>query len=558
MIAIPSSDRIWKAAAQLAAVGTLLSIAVGVFAVCAPAQTNASNYLPLAEGRKWVLRNSAQSRPVEIEVVGRQGGEFTLRFVSPWNSVDWKLTPRAGAVALTGYGANGQTMPLPAETLFFDFESATGKPWSNQAGKFSVIARGAEVQTSSRTYRECITIRHDAGGSKFFYTFAPGVGFVRFGEGSGAFVLDEAASALGAAAPPASAAASTPQGFAGNGSRGVPRKAASSDHPASAKAGKPLLGVTVTTYANEEESPANLMKRFDQSTRAGITYISGAGKWAELEPSKGRYKLDSIDFQAHLAQSNGAKMSFTLRVIDTIHKAVPPDLQDKGWMDPQMQSRVLALIDAIAPVLNGRVQWFAFGNEIDGYFDKHPNEIGDYVRLYALVADHIHRAAPGVKVAASLQFAGLGRLSGALRDLDGRLECLIVTYYPLNGDFTVQDPSAPLRDLPRMRAAAGARQVVLQEIGYPTGAENRSGEQQQAQFLQNVFAAMRQSPDVFVAGNIFMLADLRERHARDLAHYYGIDGYAPFKTFLQTLGLFDGNGRPKQAWLVFQTELARP
>lgn len=525
----------------------------------AMAQVDPGGYLPLAQGKKWVLRNAKQNRPIEIEVVGEQNGEYHIRFTSPWNAADWKLTPRNGVVAMTGYGANGQTMPLPGDTVFFDFVSNQGKSWSNQTGKLTVVARGTTVSGNGRTYQDCIAIRQEAGGSKFFYTFSPGVGFVQFGEGLGAFVLDESASRLSAQAQAAKAQSAMPPRAAerddgGGFSRTTPNRPNLSRESSTQR---PLLGVTVTTFANEDDRPENLMKRFDQSVATGVTYISGAGKWLELEPSKGTYKLDSIEFQSHWAQTNGAKMSYTLRLIDTVHKAVPPDLMKKGWTDAEMQKRVLRLVDGLAPILRDRVQWFVFGNEIDGYFDRHPSEVADFVRLYDLVAARIHESAPGVKMASSIQFGGIDKLDGPLQALNQRFEFLMLTYYPMKGDFTVQDPSAPLRDLPRMKTAANGRQVVLQEIGYPTGAANRSNEDLQAQFFRNVFGEMRKDPQTFAAGSVFLMADLRDKFARDLARYYGINGHEPFRAFLQTLGLFDGDGRPKKSWSVFQSELAR-
>gem|GEM_PF-4413003 len=145
-----------------------------------------SAWLPLSPGRKWVLRNPAQSKPVQIEVLSQESDSFHVKFTSPWNSVDWMLTPGDGKISLTGYGTNGQTAPLPRDTVFFDFVLASDRSWSNKAGKFTVVSRNASVKDTQRSYEGCIAIRHQAGGSKFLYTFAPGVGFVQFGEGSNA------------------------------------------------------------------------------------------------------------------------------------------------------------------------------------------------------------------------------------------------------------------------------------------------------------------------------------------------------------------------------------
>jgi hypothetical protein len=264
-----------------------------------------------------------------------------------------------------------------------------------------------------------------------------------------------------------------------------------------------------------------------------------------------------MDFQAHLAQLNGAKMSYTLRLIDTIHKVVPDDLMKKGWMDPEMRKRVLGLIDALAPVLQGRVQWFMFGNEVDGYFDRHPDEVADFVRLYDLAAARLRQADPGIKMATTVMYGGVDKLSGPLQALNSRFDFIALTYYPMKPDFTVQDPSAPINDLPRMKAAAHGRQVVLQEIGYPAGSANRSDEEMQARFFKNVFQQMQKDPATFAAGSVFLMADLRDKLAGDLTAYYGIRGYEPFRSYLQTLGLFDKSGRPRQSWAVFESALAR-
>jgi hypothetical protein len=121
----------------------------------------------------------------------------------------------------------------------------------------------------------------------------------------------------------------------------------------------------------------------------------------------------------------------------------------------------------------------------------------------------------------------------------------------------VQDPGVPARDFERMWRLVRGRGVLLQEIGYPTGAINGSSQQKQADFYINVFAAMRAHRGLIEAGSFFALADLSNRAPRDLSSYYGIGEVAVFKSFLQTLGMFDGTGAPKLSWTVFTRELAR-
>ena len=178
--------------------------------------------------------------------------------------------------------------------------------------------------------------------------------------------------------------------------------------------------------------------------------------------------------------------------------------------------------------------------------------------LYSDVKRRMKELAPDIQVSSTIMFGGIADLDSSLKALNGQMDFLSLTYYPLESDFTVQDPGAPARDFPRMKRTAAGRQIVLQEIGYPTGSANKSSQDKQAVFYQNVIDQMRADTRTFPAGSFFLLADLRDKFATDLASYYGINGHEPFRSFLQTVGMFDTSGRPKKSWEVFRRNLKQP
>jgi hypothetical protein len=522
-------------------------------------------YLPLSVGAKWVLRHPRENASITIEVLERDGDGYRVRFTSPWATNDWTLKASDGKrYYMTGYGAGGNMMQLPGETLFFDFTAGEGKKWSNVIGTMTLTAKNRSVNSNSREYRGCVQVKQASKGGDFFYTFAPKVGFVQFGEGKSAFVLDEATSKLNGGEPaeesrptphvPTRPRRSRPDGPALTPPAG--RSDASVSRPESRRSGRLLVGTTISTYANESETPTNLMKRFQQTIDAGVTYISGAGKWPELEPKKGQYNLDGLNFQVEYAKKHDISISYTLRLIDTVRRDLPAELSRKSWNDRELGARALKLIEAMALRFDGRVKWFMFGNEIDGYFNEHPDEVNDFVALYTQVAGRLKELAPGIQVSSTLMFGGIDTLGGMLKPLGDHFDFFSFTYYPINPDFTVQDPGAPHRDFARMERAAGARKIVLQEIGYPTSSINKSSQEKQAEFYRNVFEQLRVHRDTIVAGSFFLLADLREKFVKDLSAYYGVNAEV-FSAFLQTLGMFDGQGRPKTSWSVFQQELQR-
>jgi len=240
-----------------------------------------------------------------------------------------------------------------------------------------------------------------------------------------------------------------------------------------------------------------------------------------------------------------------------VKRVLPTDLARKRWNDPEMEGRVLQLVDAMVPRFRGRVQWFMFGNEIDGYFERNPGEIADFAQLFTKVRARVKALAPTVAVSTTLMFAGADTLGGSLRPLDELCDVLSFTYYPMRPDFTVQDPGVVTRDLSRMRDWARGRGVVLQEIGYPSSALNASSQAMQATFYVNVFAELRANRDLIEAGSFFPLGDLSDLTTDNLSSYYGVGDDKVFKAFLQTLGMFDTAGRPKASWEVFSAELLR-
>jgi len=51
--------------------------------VCFGGETDNSQYLPLKVGKKWVLRSKAVGKPMVVEVVGRNGDGYRVRWDNP-------------------------------------------------------------------------------------------------------------------------------------------------------------------------------------------------------------------------------------------------------------------------------------------------------------------------------------------------------------------------------------------------------------------------------------------------------------------------------------------
>jgi hypothetical protein len=527
--------------------------------LCLCGYATAADFLPLQVGTKWVLKNPQTDTPVTVEVVSKNGNSYRVRFLHPWGENEWDIESRSSAIYMTAYGENGNLAPMPSNTVFFLFSGNQGAKWTNAIGTLSVANAHLSVKTRDVSFPDCVQIKQVSGNASFFYAFAPGTGFVQFGEGKNAFILDVNASRLPSAPAKQSSADDRPAQHVPGGVLGASTFANSEAQRASAprkRDNRPLnVGITASVFANEEATPQNLLKRFEQTTEAGITFISSAQKWSEIETNPGQYNLEGLDFQIAHASRLNVPMSVTLRIIDTVDRVTPNDLKRVAWDSPEMVKRVLPMVDAMSSRFHGRVKWFMFGNEIDGYFGRHPDEVQPYARLFAQIKDHVKQRSPETLVSSTVMFGGIDSLAGMLAPLNARYDFVSVTYYPIRGNFTMRPPNVVFADFDKMREVAAGRKVILQEIGYPSSPLNESSQEKQAEFYKNVFQAMRQNRDLVEAGNCFLFADLSDKFVKDLAGFYGMPNQKVFLAFLQTLGMVDMQGQPKKSWDVFRTEM---
>ena len=123
----------------------LASICLGLIVPKAVQAHAPSEYLPMFEGAKWVLRNSRQASAVVFEIPRRDGDGY--RFVSrnPWGQSEWTLVDQDGAFAMTQYAANGKTMPLADRPVWVDFNKRARDRWTNMLGTLEISSRSITV-----------------------------------------------------------------------------------------------------------------------------------------------------------------------------------------------------------------------------------------------------------------------------------------------------------------------------------------------------------------------------------------------------------------------------
>src|SRR5277367_1308915 len=296
---------------------------------CRPADRalpSGGDYLPLNKGRWWSLRSPSSSKPISLEVLSAKAGRIQLRFDNPWISSEFWLTSRDGRIYVTAVAMNGQTANLPTDTLYWDLSAHEKQTWSSSLGHYRVVSRHKKVRAMGRDFENCIEIEEtNQQGNRLYWTFAPDTGFVQFGEGNDAFILESTtqAASLPNATPP--------------------------------RAGTIRVALDANPSANEGYDARSVAARFRQARDAGVNFIYMSPKWNEIETDREKYKLNDVGYKISEAVQENLPAVLHIRVIDTNQRAMPADLMDLPFDSEQVGVRLNRLLDAVLPKLEGRV-----------------------------------------------------------------------------------------------------------------------------------------------------------------------------------------------------------
>lgn len=274
--------------------------------------------------------------------------------------------------------------------------------------------------------------------------------------------------------------------------------------------------------------------------------------WSEVEPKVGAYDQEKITRDLKLNHVEEFDQVFLgMQIINTVKREVPKNLRRKSWDDPVMMDAFRNYIDWLAPQIVGHVNMISIANETDVYFKDHPDELDAFLAFQKQALAHIRVVLPGVKAGVTVTFEGLenGR-QAMIESLARDSDMLIMTYYPFGKDGRFKSADAPLTDFPRMVEFAGTRELILQEVGYPTAPSVGGSEEVQAAFVTSAFQAWSQSADAIPFLSFFMQHDFAPQTCGALSGYYGMGSEGIIHDMLCSLGLRRVDGQPKKAWPV--------
>ena len=313
--------------------------------------------------------------------------------------------------------------------------------------------------------------------------------------------------------------------------------------------GKRTLAITITPAHMPSPSEKDSSDAVALALMAGCNGNFQPITWSAVEATPGTIDVADLGNGLDLQRNAGFDtLVFSVWMINTTTKETPPDLVTVAFDDPVMKARFHALVDALAPQLEGKVQYFAIGNEVDVYLAS-TDGWAAFQSFFEDGAAYVHEKLPGVKVGTTVTLGGALAHASEVNALTASADVMIFTDYALGPDFSVGGPEHGADDLDAMVMFAAGKPVVVQELGYPAAALLGGSEADQAAFVSNALKRWRViGGDAMPFVSFFMMHDFSAATCDEYASYYGLGGDARFAAYLCSVGLRNNDGTPKLAW----------
>jgi hypothetical protein len=310
-----------------------------------------------------------------------------------------------------------------------------------------------------------------------------------------------------------------------------------------------ILAIDVNEASDNDYDAA-----FQLALSAGMQATSLSLQWDQIEVSPYGYQdpysfleISNIYYPAY-----GIPLDLMIGPIDTVANRMPEDLQDKPFNDPEVIMRYNNMIEfALSKIPDVQLVSFSIGNEIDFYLDN-DEKWDEYIEFFQQTRQHIKTLIPDVPIGSKASFDGYVNTDTLkLEELNQFSDGVFVTYYPLESNYDVKDPSVVYDDFDTITSMFQERDIYFHEVGYPSSSKIKSSESKQSEFIEHLFHAWEEHVPQIKYVNINWLYDISEETLEEYRQYYGSSNPG-FLEYLATLGMRHHEGAAKTAFITLK------
>lgn len=315
--------------------------------------------------------------------------------------------------------------------------------------------------------------------------------------------------------------------------------------------GSRLLGIDVYPAANETYDAA-----FNTAKNAGMQVVPVTLAWTDIETFPGVYNTETLQLIDSYYSTHGVMVSLAINPISTNIVTVPIDLRGRAWDDPALVARFQALLGVV--IFYTQHTQFAeiiFGNEVDIALGSNTSVWLSYQSFFKAAVGYSKQYMPLVKFGVTGTYAGYTAFQAQnLYTLNAVTDFVGVTYYAINADYTVKNPSVVYSEWNFLASFYPDRKLHFRENGFPSATQDNSNEPKQKTFIINSFTAWDSLSTQIELCSFLRLTDYSQAYAWQVADQYYPNPTPQFVMYLLSLGMRRVDGVEKPAFTQFKIE----
>ena len=303
---------------------------------------------------------------------------------------------------------------------------------------------------------------------------------------------------------------------------------------------------------------------YNAASALGVREVSVSLDWNLLEPTVGNYDDTLPDIIDLFYPAQVGDLTLVIRPLDTPGTRYPSDLAgnfDDVAVITAFENFLIHLHSRLTTLnSSGKLRWIQVGNEIDAVLASDSTRWAQWKIFFDAAKSKIEALWPDVAVSSVIQFNALkdqATLTQYLTLLPS-LDSAVLTYYPLNSDFTARKTSTVATDFDLMVSTIPGKKIFLQECGYPSSSINLSSEALQADFITAVFKAWDSNSTRINIVDFSWQYDISDAEASQFVSDFGLSGSPDenrFKNYLASIGLSNHDATEKLALQRLRDEL---
>ena len=331
------------------------------------------------------------------------------------------------------------------------------------------------------------------------------------------------------------------------------------------------IGTTLYGSANVDEMPDPVQQQLREAYERGMRGFTFYLDWFALEPEPGSYDFSDLIANLDALEEFGFNPVINLTLIDVEDFTLPADLLSDGQLAPglrlngaTLRNRLAALLDQLVPLLDQYGVWFlGFGNEMDALFEIQPELLADYVELIEFATEYTQALAPELTTGVIVTGTAVLELRPTWRALREAGILVGMNYAPVDGsDFTVIPADQILDNIQMALNQFEGEPVLIQELTCPNAISMGGSREWQRQCMEILLGEIQTRPEVRLA-SIFTLVDFEDELCRMIQSLFlgdedsGLppDLYERIAEYLCTMGVLEGSGAVKPAWVMILNQL---